>query len=76
MNDPNPELPDYVKPPYPFIKKRPPQEDEAGLFTRFKEMLTKLHVSIYFHEFLELMPKFSKFMKELLTGTKHKLDKE
>lgn len=45
LNDPNPELPDYVKPPYPFIKKKPLQGDKSGLFTRFKEMLTKLQVS-------------------------------
>lgn len=61
---------------YPFIKKKPLQGNEAELFTRFKEMLTKLQVSISFHEVLELMPEFSKFMKVLLTGTKQKLDKE
>lgn len=75
LNDPNSELLDYVKMPYPFIKKKPLQGDEAGLFTRFKEMLTKILVSISFHEVLELMPKFSKFMKALLTSTKQKLDK-
>ncbi|XP_050889027.1 uncharacterized protein LOC127094210 [Lathyrus oleraceus] len=42
LNDHNPELPNCVKPPYPLIKKRPLQEDEAWLFTGFKEMLTKL----------------------------------
>lgn len=39
-------------------------------------MLATLQVSILFHEVLELMPKFSKFMKELLKGTKQKLVKE
>lgn len=39
-------------------------------------MLTTLQGSISFHEVLELMPKFAKFMKVLLNGTKHKLDKE
>ncbi|XP_050919029.1 uncharacterized protein LOC127136526 [Lathyrus oleraceus] len=42
LNDHNPELPDYMKLPYPLFKKRPLQEDEAGLFARFKEMLTKI----------------------------------
>lgn len=64
MNDPNPDLPDYVKPPYSFIKKKPPYEDEAGLYTRFSEILTKLQVNISFHEVLEVMSKFSKFMSE------------
>ncbi|XP_050891208.1 uncharacterized protein LOC127096692 [Lathyrus oleraceus] len=76
LNDPSPELPGYIKPPYPIIKKKPLQEDEAGLFVRFKEMLATLQVSILFHEVLELMPKFSKFMKELLKVTKQKLVKE
>lgn len=39
-------------------------------------MLTTLHVSISFHEVLELMPKFYKFMKALLNGTKQKVVKE
>lgn len=46
------------------------------MFTKFKEMLATLQVSILFHEILELMPKFSKFMKALLKGTKEKLIKE
>lgn len=61
---------------YPIINKKPLHGDDAWLFVRFKEMLTKLQVSIYFHEVLELMPKFAKFMKEFLNGTKHKMDKE
>lgn len=76
LNEPNPELSDYIKPPYPIIKKKPLQEDDTRLFSRFNEMLTKLEVSIYFHEVLELIPKFSKFMKAFLNGTKQKLDKE
>lgn len=74
MNDPNPKLPDYVKLTYPIIKK-PLQEDEAWLFVRFKEMLIEVKVSISFREVLELMHKFAKFMKVLLSGTKQKLDK-
>lgn len=76
LNDPNLKLHDYIKPHYPIIKKKPLQEDEAGLFTKFKEMMTTLQVSILFHEVMERMPKFYKFMKALLKGTKQKLVKE
>lgn len=76
LNDFNPYLPDYTKPPYPIIKKKPIHEDEAGMFEKFKEMLTTLQVSILFHEVLELIPKFSKFMKALLKGTNQKVVKE
>lgn len=31
LNELNPELPNYVKPPYPFIKKKPLQGDGAGI---------------------------------------------
>lgn len=51
-------------------------EDEAGMFEKFKEMLKKLQVSISFHEVLELIPKFSKFMQALLKGGKQKLTQE
>lgn len=76
LNDLNPKLPDYIKPQYPIIDKKPLQEDEVRLFARFKEMLTTLQVIIYFHEVLEIMLKFAKFMKALLNGTKKTLDKE
>ena len=46
------------------------------MFVKCKEILSTLQVSISFHEILELIPKFSKFMKELLKGTKHKVVKE
>lgn len=46
------------------------------MFAKFKEMLTILQVSILFHEILELIPKFSKFIKALLKGTKQKVVKE
>lgn len=39
-------------------------------------MLANLQVSISFYEILELMPKFVKFMKVLLKGTKGKVGKE
>ena len=62
MNEPNPTLPDYIKPPYPIIKKKLVQEDEAWMFEKFKDMLKQLQVSLSLHEILELIPKFAKFM--------------
>ncbi|XP_050896177.1 uncharacterized protein LOC127102896 [Lathyrus oleraceus] len=67
---------DYIKPPFPIIKKKPVQEDESTMFAKFKEMLATLQISISFHEILELMPNFFKFMKALLKGTKGKAFKE
>lgn len=75
LNDPNPKLSYYIKPPYLIIKKKPIQDGEAKMFAKFKEILTTLPVSISFHEVLKLIPKFSKFMQALLKGTKHKLIK-
>lgn len=71
-----PPLSDYVNPPYPIIKKKLIQDDEAGIFVKFKEMLATLQVNISSHEILELMPKFAKFMKALLKVTKDKMVKE
>lgn len=76
MIEPNPPLSDYIKLPFPIIKKQPTQEDEAVMFLKLKEILATLHVSISFHEILERMPKFIKFMKALLKGTKEKAVKE
>lgn len=72
----NPNLPDYIKLPYLIIKKKPLHEDQAALFSRFKEKSTNLQKMISFHEVLELLPKFSKFMKAMLNDTKQKLDNE
>lgn len=49
---------------------------KQGLFAKFKEMFATLQVSFSFHKVLKLMPKFSKFMKVFLKGTKQKLVKE
>lgn len=76
LAEPNPPLPDYIKPTFPIIKKKLVQEDEAAMFAKFKEMLDNLLVSISFHEILELMPMFVKFMKVLLKGAKGKIGKE
>ncbi|XP_050916381.1 uncharacterized protein LOC127131507 [Lathyrus oleraceus] len=34
----------YIKSPYPIITKKRVHEDEAGMFEKFKEVLTQLHV--------------------------------
>ncbi|XP_050875625.1 uncharacterized protein LOC127079261 [Lathyrus oleraceus] len=39
---PNPPLPDYIKPQFPIIKKKPVQEDEEVMLAKFKEMLATL----------------------------------
>lgn len=70
MNEPNPPLPDYIKLSYPFIKKKLVQEDEARIFENFKDMLKQLQVRLYFHEILELISKFAKFMQVFMKGGK------
>ncbi|XP_050890825.1 uncharacterized protein LOC127096274 [Lathyrus oleraceus] len=71
INEPNPPLPDYIKPPYPSNKKKPKREIEVGQFKKFMEMLTTLQVNIPFCDALEKMSVYAKFVKGLLDG-KHK----
>lgn len=68
INEPNPDLPDYIKPPYPLIKKKPNRKLEVGKFKKFMEILTALQVNIPFCDALEQMPVYVKFIKELLNG--------
>lgn len=53
LSEPNPELPEYIKPLYPIVKKKQVHEDVARMFENFKKILTKLQVSISLHEILE-----------------------
>lgn len=46
LTEPNPPLQDYVKPMYLIIKKKLVQDDEVGIFAKFKEMLATFQVSI------------------------------
>lgn len=46
------------------------------MFENFKDMLKQLKVSLSFHEILELIPKFSKFMSVIMKGGKQKLMQE
>lgn len=71
INELTSDLPDYIKPPYPFIKKKPKRDMEVGKFKKLMEMLTELQVNIPFYDALKQMLVYGKFMKELLNG-KHK----
>lgn len=53
LNELNPELPDYMKPPYPILKKKSNIEMEVGEFKTFMKMLTKIKVNIPLCEALE-----------------------
>lgn len=67
LNEPNPELLYYVKPPYPILKKKPNKEKEGGHFNKFIENDTKHQVNVPCGEALEKMPVYAKLMKDLLT---------
>ncbi|XP_035832796.1 uncharacterized protein LOC118481696 [Helianthus annuus] len=54
-------------PPYPGRLVRGKDAEQYG---RFMEMLKKLHVNIPFVEALAKMPKYAKFLKDLLTNKK------
>ncbi|XP_050898001.1 uncharacterized protein LOC127104904 [Lathyrus oleraceus] len=66
MNESNPELPHYIKPPYLILKKKPKKETKVRQFNKFMDMLTKIQINIPFCEALEHMHVYAKFMKEIL----------
>lgn len=68
MNEPNPELPDNIKPPYRILKKTHKKDMEGNQLKKFMEMLKKIHVNIHFCEALKNMRVYAKFVKELLSG--------
>lgn len=68
MNESNLKLPDYIKPSYSFLKKRPKKEKEVSPFKKSIEILNKILVNIPFCEALELMHVYAKFIKEILLG--------
>ena len=57
------------KPTAPYPGRLLPRSD-AAQYERFLEMLKKLHVNLPFLEALAKMPKYAKFLKELLTNKK------
>ena len=60
--------PPYVpKIPYP---QRIRQKKNDEKFSKFLDMLKNLHINVPFVEALELVPKYAKFMKEILAKNK------
>ncbi|XP_050920394.1 uncharacterized protein LOC127138032 [Lathyrus oleraceus] len=66
LNEPNPHLSDYIRPPYHLNKKKPKIKMEVGKFKKFMEMLTALQVNIPFCDALKKILVYAKFMKEIL----------
>ncbi|XP_039115827.1 uncharacterized protein LOC120251354 [Dioscorea cayenensis subsp. rotundata] len=69
---PTPRIPEY-KPVIPYPARQKQDKDEAQ-FKKFLNVFKQLHINIPFVEALTRMPKYAKFMKDLLTN-KRKLEK-
>ncbi|XP_058774814.1 uncharacterized protein LOC131649086 [Vicia villosa] len=59
--------------PYPHVQSR---KEDARRYARFMDIFKQLHVNIPFSEALEKMPKYAKFMKQMLTKKKKYTDEE
>ncbi|XP_058733223.1 uncharacterized protein LOC131604824 [Vicia villosa] len=59
--------------PYPHVQSR---KEDARRYTRFMDIFKQLHINIPFSEVLEKMPKYAKFMKQMLTKKKKYTDEE
>ncbi|XP_058745887.1 uncharacterized protein LOC131618737 [Vicia villosa] len=59
--------------PYPHAKSR---TDNARQYARFMDIFKQLQVNIPFSEALEQMPKYAKFMKDILTKKKRYSEEE
>ncbi|XP_058726118.1 uncharacterized protein LOC131597437 [Vicia villosa] len=59
--------------PYPHAKSR---KDNARQYARFMDIFKQLQVNIPFSEALEQMPKYAKFMKDILTKKKRYSEEE
>lgn len=55
-----------VIPPVPFSSRLQSQKLK-NQFAKFMEIFTKLHINILFAEALEQMPRYVKFMKDILS---------
>ena len=42
LNEPNHDLSDSIKPPYPILKKKPKKEMQESQFKKFMEILNKI----------------------------------
>ncbi|XP_058755907.1 uncharacterized protein LOC131629120 [Vicia villosa] len=54
----------------------PSKKDNARQYARFMSIFKQLHINIPFAEALEQMPKYAKFMKNMLTNKKGYTDEE
>ena len=59
--------------PYPYA---PTKKDSARHYARFMDIFKQLQINIPFSEALEQMPKYAKFMKDILTKKKRYTDQE
>src|SRR3954466_14622965 len=59
--------------PYPHA---PSKKDNARQHARFMDIFKQLHINIPFAEALEQMPKYAKFMKNIITKKKKYTDEE
>ena len=59
--------------PYPHA---PTKKDSARHYARFMDIFKQLQINIPFSEALEQMPKYAKFMKDILTKKKRYTDQE
>src|ERR1051325_7151044 len=59
--------------PYPHL---PSKKDDAKHYARFMDIFKQLQINIPFTEALEQMPKYAKFMKDILTKKKRYTDQE
>src|ERR1051325_7107682 len=57
--------------PYPHL---PSKKDDAKHYARFMDIFKQLQINIPFTEALEQMPKYAKFMKDILTKKKRYTD--
>ena len=59
--------------PYPHA---PSKKDDARLYARFMDIFKQLQINIHFAEAIDQMPKYAKFMKDILTKKKRYTEEE
>ena len=59
--------------PYPHA---PSKKDNARHYARFMDIFKQLQINIPFSEAMEQMPKYAKFMKDILTKKRRSTDQE
>ena len=66
--DPTPNMTPY-KPPIPFLARLKNDQDKEK-FGKFFELFKQLHINLPLVEALSQMPKYAKFLKDLLSNKK------